>query len=321
MTSWRLVDPALRPLLEAFPTAHLTAETLPDVRARTLPIPPSDVTGITLDRIGVPGPPGAPDVTLHIYAPEKRSAALPCIYHMHGGGFVTGSAAQFEPMHRRLAAELGCVIVSADYRLAPEHRFPAAIDDCYAGLRWLFDHAAEWGVDAGRIGVMGESAGGGLAASLALMARDKGEFPLAFQHLIYPMLDDRTCLRKEPRPFVGEYIWTASSNHFAWSALLGHAPGGTDVSPYAAAARAASLQDLPPTFIAVGALDLFVEEDIDYARRLIDAGVPVELHIYPGAFHGFDLAPEAAISVRARRTSLEALRRTLPPAPIADRHA
>jgi acetyl esterase/lipase len=158
---------------------------------------------------------------------------------------------------------------------------------------------------------MGESAGGGLAAALALLARDRREHSLAFQHLIYPMLDDRTCVAKNPHLFAGEFLWTAHNNAFGWSALLGAAPGSANVSPYAAAARADDLSGLPPTFISTGALDLFLEEDMEYARRLIRQGVPVELHVYPGAYHAFDFLTNARIAAAARRDSLAALRRFL----------
>jgi triacylglycerol lipase len=158
---------------------------------------------------------------------------------------------------------------------------------------------------------MGESAGGGLAAALALLARDRREYKLAFQHLIYPMLDDRTCVTKSPHPYTGEFIWTPHNNSFGWCSLLGVAPGSADVSPYAAPARAADLARLPPTFISTGALDLFLEEDIDYAKRLAWQGVPVELHVYPGAYHAFDMEPIARVAVNARRDSVAALRRFL----------
>lgn len=159
---------------------------------------------------------------------------------------------------------------------------------------------------------MGESAGGGLAAALALLARDRGDYALAFQHLIYPMIDDRTCVSDDPNPVTGEFIWTRHNNHFGWSALLGEAPGGPDISPYAAAARAKDLAGLPATFISTPTLDLFVDEDIAYARRLMRAGVPVELHVYPGGFHGFDYAPDSSrLAANARRDSRAALRRAL----------
>jgi triacylglycerol lipase len=259
-----------------------------------------------------PGPAGASEIALTIYQPRDSKGALPCIYHIHGGGYVGGAAAQLEPLHRPMSYDLECVIVSVDYRLAPEHPFPAGIEDCYAGLAWTFANAEILGIDCNRIGVMGESAGGGLAAALALLARDRGEYKLAFQHLIYPMLDDRTCVTAAPNPVAGEFIWTPHNNRFGWTSLLGREPGGPDVSPYAAAARAADLTGLPPAFIACPTLDLFIDEDVAYAQRLMRAGLPVELHVYPGGFHGFDIfGGDAPVSIRARRDSREALRRTL----------
>ena len=157
-----------------------------------------------------------------------------------------------------------------------------------------------------------------MAAALALPARDRGEHRLAFQHLIYPMLDDRTCVRADPHPHVGRFIWTPQMNLFGWTALLGRAPGSPDVSFYAAAARAQDLSKLPPTFISTGALDLFLDEDLDYGSRLLRAGVPVEIHVYPGSFHGFDFMADAGVSRAARRDSLAALARFLRP-PVAAR--
>jgi triacylglycerol lipase len=310
MDTRHLVDPELLPLLDLFPTVELNPANLQQMRARDLPLPPVEPNEVTLRLDAVPGPDGAPDVGVHIYTPAANAEPLGCIFHIHGGGFVGGSARELEFLHRPLCAELNCVIISTDYRLAPETVFPGAIDDIYAALAWTFAHAADLGVDPARIGVMGESAGGGYAAALALMARDRGDFRLAFQHLIYPMLDDRTCVG-EPPGVAGQFVWPASSNHFGWSSLLGHAPGIDGVSPYAAPGRAVDLAGLPPAFISTGALDLFVDEDIDYARRLNRAGVATELHVYPGAFHGFDLVPDAAIAIAARRDSRAALRRFL----------
>jgi triacylglycerol lipase len=309
MNTKRLVDPELLPLLEMLPPLRLSAEGLAEVRASRFPMPPSDTRATTLERLSVPGLGGAPPVELHVYRPRAVVGAIPCIFHIHGGGYVIGAAANQEPMHRALSAALGCAIVSVDYRLAPETVFPGAIEDCYAGLSWTFREAGTLGLDPRRIGVMGESAGGGLAAALALMARDRDEYRLAFQHLIYPMLDDRTCAHPDPHPHAGEFLWTAHNNRCGGASLLGGAPGGEGVSPYAAAARADDLTDLPPTFISTGGLDLFLEEDLEYARRLMRAGVPVELHVYPGAFHAFDLAPGAAVAEQARRDSREALAR------------
>ena len=305
-----LVDPELHALLDAWPTVELTPEMLPAMRARQLPIAPAGDAGVSLEHVLVPGPFGAPEVGLHLYRPTDAAGPLGCIYHIHGGGYVAGAVKDFEPLLRPLAAALGCAIVSVDYRLAPETRFPGAIEDCYAGLCWVATNAAALGIDPVWIGVMGESAGGGLAAALALLARDRGGPALAFQHLTYPMLDDRTCVA-DPHAYAGKFIWTPRNNAFGWSALIGGPPGGDGVSPYCAAARASNLAGLPPAFVMTGALDLFVDEDIDYARRLIAAGVPTELHVHPGAFHGFDLLPGPAVVTRAHAMRLDALARGL----------
>jgi triacylglycerol lipase len=310
MDSQHLVDPELAPFLDMFPSMMLSRDNLDEVRNRVLPLPPIEESGVDLERIMAPGPEGAPEIMLHVYRPRAAPRPSPCIYHIHGGGYVVGKASDLEPVHRPLAASLGCAIVSVDYRLAPETPFPGPVEDCYAGLAWTFANATALGLDAARIGVMGESAGGGLAAALALLARDRGAYRLAFQHLIYPMIDDRTCTR-DPHPFAGEFLWHAHNNRFGWTSLLGHAPGGEGVSPYAAPARATDLAGLPPGFISTGALDLFLEEDIDYARRLLRAGVPVELHVYPGAFHAFDMMEDATVAAQARRDSRAALARFL----------
>lgn len=318
MSSRHLVDPDLIGLLELWPETEFTLQTLAQIRSSSLPIPidPTAETLVAMATRSVPGPPDAPPVEVAIYTPRKRSSdVLPCIFHMHGGGYVVGSAAASDATLRPKSAALDCVIVSVEYRLAPETPFPGAIEDCYAALSWLFANASELGVDARRIGVMGESAGGGLAASLALLARDRGELPLAFQHLVYPMLDDRTCTRPQPHLYTGEFLWTAEKNAFGWSCLLGTDPGGEDVSPYAAAARATDLSGLPPTFICTGALDLFLEEDLEYARRLTHVGVPVELHVYPGAYHAFDIDPNAEVAINARRDRISALKRALSEGP------
>ncbi len=316
-----LVDPELRPILDAFPTQRLCAENLAEVRAASRVPLPFDYGGgdAAIDREvrTVPGPAGAPDVGVRLYRPAGATGPLGCLFHIHGGGFVAGEAATVEPLHRALVADLGCQIVSVDYRLAPEHPFPAAIEDCYAALAWVFDRALELRIDATRIGVMGESAGGGLAAALALLVRDRGRYRLAFQHLAYPMLDDRTCVTPTPNPVAGEFLWTPHNNDFGWSALLGVAPGDGDVSAYAAPARARDLAGLPPAYVSTGGLDLFVDEDVEYAERLARAGVPVELHVYPGAFHGFDLVPTTGLAQRARRDSVAALARALGRAPEA----
>lgn len=304
------VDPELLPLLDAWQQFELSDEVLERVRQRELPLPASDEDGVTHTTRSVPGSAGAPDVTLHIYQPAGERVRG-CIYHIHGGGYVVGKARDLEAMHRPLARSLDCVIVSVDYRLAPETPFPGPIEDCLAGLLWVQANIATLGIDPARIGLMGESAGGGLAAALSLLMRDRGHPPIAFQCLTYPMIDDRTCVTSAPNPKTGAFIWTPHNNHYGWRALLGQPPGSSGISCYAAAARATDLRDLPPTFIMVGTLDLFLDENIDFVARLNRVGVPCEFHVYPGAFHGFDFAAEAKVAIRARAERSAFLMRAL----------
>jgi acetyl esterase/lipase len=312
MTKLRLVDAELRPMLEMIPTIALTAETLPFIRQRAAAgvvasLPASLVPG---EERFVPGPDGAPDVRVLIYRPAPAAAApRPAILHIHGGGYVMGSPEMNAVDNTEIAAELDAVIVAVDYRLAPETSYPGPVEDCYAALKWLHSNHSELGIAPSRIGISGQSAGGGLAAATALLARDRGEVTLAFQHLIYPMLDDRTCVTAKPHPHTGRFIWTAESNRFGWTSLLGREPGSADVEPYAAPARAQDLTELPPTYISIGSLDLFLDENMDYALRLTRAGVPVELHVYPGAYHGFQMTPDARITRVAQRDSRDALKR------------
>lgn len=311
--SRHLVDPVLGAMLDAMPRVPLNSTTLAAVRAASeLPLPfdfGGDAAAVVVEDCWVPGHDSVQPVHARYYRPEGVSANLPCVFHIHGGGYVAGAAAAMEPAHRALVAELGCGLFSVDYRLSPEYPYPVPLMDCYTAFDWLFREAAALRVDTMRIGVMGESAGGGLAAAVALLARDRNQRRLAFQLLVYPMLDDRTCVMAEPHPYTGDYVWTASNNHFGWRSLLGHEPGGDLVTAYAAPARALDLGGLPPTFIATGALDLFLEEDMEYARRLLRAGVPTELQVYPGAVHGFDLFPVTDLARRARRDVVAALSR------------
>jgi acetyl esterase/lipase len=267
--------------------------------------------GVEIASHKIPGPPGEPAVEVTIYRPRGRLDELPVLLDIHGGGYIAGSAAMTAVQDRALALELGCVVLAVDYRLAPETRHPGPVEDCYAALKWLCDNATELRIDRARIAVSGTSAGGGLAAGLVLLTRDRGEYRVAFQHLLRPMLDDRTAVQMNPHPYVGEFVWTPEYNRFGWMSLLGVSPGGPDVSQYASPARAEDLSELPPTFLAVGALDLFLEETIEYSRRLTRAGVPVELHVYPGAFHGFPAAAGARVAIAAERDSRAALHRAL----------
>jgi acetyl esterase/lipase len=313
MSSRYLVDPQLEPWLDVLPTFELTADTLADVRAAMTPGIAQDgdsPNGIIKTQHWLCAAHG-PDVRIVIYTPESTRLDRGCLLHIHGGGYIGGAPEIAEPRNCALSLEADIVVVSIDYRLAPEHPFPAAIDDCYAALAWVHEHASDLGVDSRRIAIAGESAGGGLAAALALLARDRGDIKPAFQLLIYPMLDDRTGITKPAPPMTGDFIWTPSSNRFGWDALLGHDAGGAGTSAYAAAARADDLAGLPSAFVVVGALDLFRDECIDYARRLMNASVMTELHVYPGAFHGFDLVADAGASRALYRDCLAAVRRAI----------
>lgn len=311
MSTRHLVDPALLPLIDAMPPMVLSDASLPMIRA-ALPAMIKSVhlpdLPVAVSTVMVPSGDGDRTVRCLMLRPDAMAANAPAILHMHGGGHVLGSPEMNAGTLMQWADALGCLILSVDYRLAPETRFPGAIEDCYAALGWLHGEAQRLGIDSARIAVSGESAGGALAAGLALLARDRGEFAIAFQHLEQPRLDDRTATSAMPNPNTGEFVWTRESSHFCWIAQLGKEPGGPDTSPYAAPARATDLTGLPRTFIAVGALDLFVDECLEYAHRLIRAGVPAELHVYPGCMHGFGMARNSAPARRAQADNLAALR-------------
>lgn len=289
-----LVDPELVAALDLVPQFVLDDTTLAEKRAFVLanPVPEPD-DGLAVEERTIPGPPGAPDLTVLIYRPPGLAPGAPGLLRIHGGGYVVGSPASFGAMARLYARGANCVVVSTSYRLAPETRWPGPVEDCHAALSWFHANAEELGVDPARIAVAGESAGGGLAAALALVARNRGGPPILFQLLVYPMLDDRSA----HHPLLGRYVWDYDANRYGWRAFLGAEPGGDDVPEGAVPARVADLSGLPPAYITVGALDQFVVEDMDYARRLIEAGVPAELRVVPGAWHGFDIwVPDAEIS-------------------------
>lgn len=323
MSTRHLVDPALLALVDSFPPMVLSDETLPLIRAglsgmlEAMPVPDLPVA---VTEVLVPADGGQRSVRCLELRPAALPARAPVILHMHGGGHVLGVPEMNKPQLMAWSHQLGCLILSVDYRLSPETRFPGALEDCYAVLGWLHDQAAALGIDATRIAVSGESAGAALAAGLALLARDRGEYAICLQHLEQPRLDDRTCDAPDPNPFTGEFVWTRASSHYCWVAQLGREPGGDDTSPYAAPARADNLAGLPPAFISVGTLDLFVDECLDYAHRLIRSGVPTELHVYPGCMHGFGMAKDSAPAVRAQNDNLAALRRAFATPPGATGH-
>lgn len=233
-------------------------------------------------------------VPVILYRPAAESLARPAVLHIHGGGFILGNAQMCENYCIKMAADLDSVIVSVDYRLAPEYPFPAALDDCYTALLWMHQEAVNLHIDPDRLAITGESGGGGLAAQLSFLVRDRKQVPVKFVFLTYPMLDDRTASVRDPGQYMGEYFWTRESNVFAWEQYLA---GKNDPPPYPAVpSRIENLHGLPPTYIAVGTLDLFATEDVEYALRLTQAGVSAELHVYPGACHAFDYAVGTQLS-------------------------
>ena len=312
-------DPELAAALSALAeqvSPSLTPEMIPSARAGgVLAVPTDDELSrdgtFTIEDRAVPGADGDPDIALLIARPTAVTGMPGCIYHTHGGGMVAGDNRGGMPEVLDWAAEFGMVVVSVEYRLAPETPHPGPIDDCYAGLLWTAAHAGELGFDAARMIVAGGSAGGGLAAALALMARDRGGPALLGQMLICPMLDDRNDTPSALQ-MAGRGIWDRTSNETGWTALLGDARGGPDVSPYAAPARAEDLSNLPPAFIDVGSAETFRDEDVAYAGRIWQAGGRAELHVWPGGFHGFDaMVPTAAVSRDAKAARIRWLHRLL----------
>jgi acetyl esterase/lipase len=309
-----LVDPELLPALAAMPNFDtLSAGTLPQFRSvfRSVTVAAADNAvdrQVSVRRVDI-----TPTLGGLLYEPttardaSSNEAGLPAMLNIHGGGFVLGTAEHEDPLMRSLCAEHGLVILSVDYRLAPEVPFPGAHDDCIAAFGWLHANVEALGLNPRRVGLRGASAGGGLATGLTLRLRDDGRDMPAWLWLLYPMLDDRT----SNVPGAGTAIWTANANAYAWPAYLGSPAGGNDVSPYAAPARAETYEGFPPTFLATGAIDLFAAEDVRLAQRLLSDGVPVELHVYPGAYHGFSIVPGASVAARYQADLRAALARFL----------
>lgn len=276
----------------------------------TPPALPSELEAVERVERFIPGLNGAPDVrVLHYSMPKMTASPRPAILHIHGGGFVIGAPDFSDQSNRQLVLSADCVVVSVDYRLAPETRFPGAMLDCYAVLKWMSENAAELGIDGQGIAVVGESAGGGHAVALALHARDNGGPDICQLVLDAPMLDDRTGSISVSHDYCGEFVWTAENNRFGWRALLGTEPGGANVPDAAVPLRRKDLSRLPPTCITVGALDLFLEENLEFIRRLSRTGVPTELHVIPGAYHGFGNILDAPQSRALLFTKVDALMR------------
>ena len=284
----QLLDPELRGILDAFELPTMDAQNIAAIRSAAFPAQPLSDAVARAEYVV----PGDPPVPVRVHRPVGHEGTLPAAVTIHGGGYMIGTYDMDSMVLDRWCPGLPLVGVSVEYRLAPETPYPGPLEDCYAALRWTHEHADELGVDRDRIGVYGLSAGGGLAAALALLARDRREFPLAFQVLDCPMLDDRQTTRSIHAD--GLYVWTGESNTFGWQSYLGALYGTDDVPIYAAAARAADLAGLPPACMVVGSIDGFRDEDVDYAQRLNQAGVACELHVLAGLPHAYQMAPGAA---------------------------
>jgi len=298
MTTLHLIDPEIRPMLELIPELVLTNASIKairtglDDRSARLPEPCITPLRVAVERAGL-----AEGLPLEIFTPTTRKSRA-AILHIHGGGMVMGSPRINAARNARIAMDVGVLVASVDYRLAPEFAFPAPQEDCLTALRWLVARADALGIDASHIVIMGESAGAGLAAAVCIMARDLGEIGPSAQILTYPMLDHRTGTEVCPyqNKTTGEFCWTRASNRFGWTSLRGDYAATDDRIGWFSPARVTSCEALPPAFIAVGGLDLFADESMEYARRLNAAGVPIELHVYPGAIHGFEMMHNAAVA-------------------------
>ena len=242
---------------------------------------------LTIENIYIPGQ-DHQKIRLRIYKPKSVNGPAPALLWMHGGGYVMGRPEQDDICCIQYARELGIIVVSVDYRYAPRYPFPAGLEDCYAALKWIASHAQQLGVDNQQIAIGGASAGGGLAASLVHLAIDQKEIKPTFQLLVYPMLDDRTVLRADIDDS-NSITWNQKSNRFGWESYLGRKCGDKDLPKYAVPARRKNLTGLPDAWIGVGTVDIFYEEDMAYAHRLEESGVPCEVYVVPGAFHGFDV--------------------------------
>ncbi|MDA0790623.1 MAG: alpha/beta hydrolase [Proteobacteria bacterium] len=295
------IDPELLAAIRELPALNINRDNIARIR-QTLaaqPKPPSTVS-VLGETHSIPTPDGA--VTVQVYRKSDRKGQ-PAVLWIHGGGYILGSAE--DERARVIAATLDCTVCSVDYRLAPEHPFPAGSNDCYAALEWLFTEADALGIDASRVAIGGASAGGGMAAGLALMNRDKANHTLVFQLLIYPMIDNLHAT--ESGRYENHPIWNQGTSFNAWEMYLDGTPG-EQASPYAAAARATDLTGLPPAYICVGSEDLFRDEDLEYARALVAANVPTEIAVFPGMYHGGEgFVPQAAVSKRLTRSFMAAL--------------
>jgi acetyl esterase/lipase len=309
MTPPDQLDPEIADVVRAMPIPDLDDNLLRDMREMAFPGPElSDL--VRREEMQVPAVnSGDLPVPVRVHAPVDRSVPLPGIVALHGGGYVIGDRTMYDGLFDRWCLDPGVVGVSVGYRRAPESPYPGPLEDCYRALDWTATNAEALGIDPSCIGLYGASAGGGLAAGLALLARDRGEVEVAFQFLQYPMLDDRQVTPSSRLD--GLHVWSRHSNAFGWKAYLGSLYGCDDIPCYAAAARAEDLGGLPPAYVCVGSLDGFRDEDIAYAQRMLQAGVPTELHVLPGAPHGFEMMGDSAIARQSTLNADEWIRRQL----------
>jgi len=310
-------DPELQALLEFLPDTSLGLNEPVKARAGFLELIASlnadiDHTGVAIENRRVPGPAGAPDVPVRIYSPEGLNRAVPGILHIHGGGFVIGDLDSELGACVALCRTLGVVVVSVDYRLAPETPYPGPLEDCYAALKWVSGHSAQLHLDPSRLAVFGLSAGGGLAAATALLARDRGGPPVCFQYLGIPELDDRLHTPSMLR-FVDTPMWNRPNAVLSWDFYLGdqYQRGADDVPYHAAPARAEDLAGLPSAYVSTMEFDPLRDEGVEYALKLMRAGVATELHSFPGTFHGSSLFSTTQVSRRESAEMFAVLRRAL----------
>ncbi len=306
-------DPELAPFVEMLPAGDMTDVHVARAGLAAIIAPMNanvDTSGLLIEDHTIDGPSGSPPVLVRTYSPDSAAPAggRPALLDIHGGGFVVGDVEMEHGFAAGTARALGAVIAVVEYRLAPEHPFPAGLEDCYAALMWLHGNASTLGVDPARIGVGGQSAGGGLSAATALMARDRGGPPLCFQFLGIPELDHRL-ETTSMRTFLDTPMWSRPNAEVSWRWYLGDNPH--DVSPYASPSIAPDLRGLPPAYVTTMEFDPLRDEGILYALRLMEAGVSVELHSFPGTFHGSAAVPTAAVSRRATKEQLVAIARGL----------
>ena len=306
MDARKLIDPELAHVPDLIPEilGEITRENLIEVRAMLVEMGDlfkQDIEEVnTLERT-IPAKDG--DIRVYISKAAGDSKKRPCLLWIHGGGYILGNGD--DPLGPVFAQRLGCIVVSVDYRLAPEHPFPAGPEDCHDALLWIHANANSLGVDRNHIGIGGTSAGAGMSAGVALMNRDRKGPELSFQFLMYPMLDNMH--DSVSGGLENHALWNRRTSFNAWEMYLNGTPG-LQASPYAAASRATDLRGLPPTYITVGGQDLFRDECINYAQRLMAASVPTQLDVFPGVFHSAEmLAPEARVSRRMVQCMFAAL--------------